>query len=191
LVVNLTSPATFESERTAIRVCVDGCFWPCDTNSTRMGLNSLLAALNPLAERAGLYTAYELTPEERIGVVEDTTVPRTVRLLRSRGYETSPTFAGIPLQAAKLHPEAGEVHQASLRRIDPQNPRRQYHVHLWATWDGTEIFSHWEYRPDFTRVGQEAYSDMRFRLKTHYRPDWDTDDYERGKADDYVRSLTS
>jgi hypothetical protein len=51
-----------------------------------------------------------------------------------------------------------------------------------------EIFSHYEYRPDFTRVGDESTSDMIARLRTHYRPEWG-DSYIRGKASPVVEEL--
>jgi hypothetical protein len=83
------------------------------------------------------------------------------------------------------------VHDVSLRKVDPDNSRKQYHVHLWHIENNKywKIASHYEYRPDFTRVGDESTSDMIARLRTHYRPEWDSDDYIRGKASPVVEEL--
>lgn len=149
--------------------------------------------LDDVARRFGFYTAYELDSDEWVGTVEGMHVAER---LRQRGYEASPSVAGITLEAAKLHPDTGNVHDVSLRKVDPDNPRKQYHIHMWR--DSTpqairlsgEIFSHYEFRPDFERVGDESYGDMIERLRTHYRPEWG-ETYIRGKASPVVTELVN
>lgn len=116
--------------------------------------------LDPVARRVGLYTAYTLDESERVGRVSDPD------MLRSLGFEPTPTLAGIPLEAAKYHPETGETHDLSLRRVDRTDETRQYHVHVF----GHEVFSHSELRPDPKPIGDETVRDMVSRLRTHYRP---------------------
>src|SRR6056297_612785 len=150
---------------------------------------TLLKKLDPIARRIGLYTSYELDEREYIGRGP----PGLVRKLLDRGYEKPPTFAGIPLAAAKEHPETGRVHDVSLRKIDEDNPRMQYHIHYWIERSGkgakAEIYSHYEYRPDFARVADETTGEMIERLRTHYRPDYTNGEYIQGKADPTLRSL--
>jgi len=147
---------------------------------------TLLKKLDPIARRIGLYTSYELDEREYIGRGP----PGLVRKLLERGYEKPPTFMGIPLAAAKEHPETGRVHDYSLRRIGT-NPRMQYHVHLWYAESSKDLhaYSHYEYRPDFKRVGDETTGEMIERLKTHYRPDYTNGEYIQGKADPTLRGL--
>jgi len=147
---------------------------------------TLLKKLDPIARRIGLYTSYELSEEEYIGRGP----PGLVRKLLDRGYETPPTFMGIPLAAAKEHPETGKVHDYSLRRIGT-NPRMQYHIHLWYAESSKDLhaYSHYEFRPDFARVGDETTGEMIERLRTHYRPDYTNGEYIQGKADPTLRSL--
>lgn len=148
--------------------------------------------LDDVARKFGFYTAYALDSDEWVGTVEGMHVGER---LRQRGYEDSPSVAGITLEAAKLHPDTGNVHDVSLRKVDSDNPRKQWHVHLFI--DETtmpwprEIFSHYEFRPDFQRVGGESYGDMIERLRTHYRPEWGSDDYTRGKASPVVTELVN
>lgn len=148
--------------------------------------------LDDVARRVGFYTAYELDSEEWVGIVLGMDIESR---LRQRGYEASPSIAGITLEAAKLHPDTGTVHDVSLRKVDPDKPRKQWHVHLYMEPDNTygtvtEAFSHYEFRPDFTRVGDESYGDMIERLRTHYRPEWG-ETYIRGKASPVVTELVN
>lgn len=60
-----------------------------------------------------------------------------------------------------------------MRRVDPSDPRRQYHVHLFDEGTaGTSIYSHLEYRPDIHPVGDESLDDAVARLREHYSPSW-------------------
>lgn len=140
-----------------------------------------LVAIDPLVRRFGLYTSYKISKDEYVGQIASDS-PRND--LEAIGYEPSPTVGGVPLQAAKTHHETGDVHDLSLRKVDPENERMQYHVHVWDD----EVYSHHEYRPDFQRVADESHTDRIERLKTHYRPEWDTDEYTRGKACDELLS---
>ena len=148
----------------------------------------LLKRLDPIARRFGGYTAYTLSEKERVGTIKT----NAVSALREIGYEWPPRFAGIRLEAAKMHPETGEVHQASFRKVDPNNERKQYHVHLWDVFSiaPTPVYVHREYRPDFKRVADESYSEMYDRLRTHYRPEYGVD-YERGVMCDDLEALVS
>jgi len=170
---------------------------------------TLLKQLDPIARKIGFYTSYELDESEYIGSVDINTEnvfeasenlrPPFVmerdfyRTLETNGYEKPPTFAGIPLAAAKEHPETGRVHDVSLRKIDEDNPRMQYHIHYWIERSGkgakAEIYSHYEYRPDFARVADETTGEMIERLRTHYRPDYTNGEYIQGKADPTLRGL--
>jgi len=147
---------------------------------------TLLKKLDPIARRIGLYTSYELDESEYIGRGP----PGLIRKLLDRGYENPPTFMGIPLAAAKEHPETGRVHDYSLRRIGT-NPRMQYHVHLWYAESSKDLhaYSHYEFRPDFARVGDETTGEMINRLRTHYWPDYSNGEYIQGKADPTLRGL--
>ena len=146
----------------------------------------VMAAVDPIARRLGYYTAYELDKLEYIGYREDVATGTRNELLNN-GYERSPTIAGIRLQAAKKHPETGEIHEYSLRKVDPNDNRRQYHVHLWGG-GVTSIYSHHEFRPDLRVLEGESLEDAKERLQTHYRPEWG-ETYIRGKACEVVESL--
>ena len=156
----------------------------------------LLKAIDPIARRFGFYTSYTLSESEFVGTAPYA-LPGTHWYLQKNGYEDNPTFMGITLEAAKTHPKTGKVHDWSYRKVDPENPRKQFHIHGWKrdyekgpehAYD--EIASHREYRPDFKRVSDESYSEMYDRLRTHYRPEYGTD-YERGEMCDELESLVS
>lgn len=146
----------------------------------------LMAAIDPIARRLGYYTAYELDTQERVGFVNQDPITTRESLLMD-GYEFSPTIAGVNLEAAKLHPNTGEVHEVSLRKVDPDDERKQYHVHLWGD-RSTSIFSHHEYRPDVCVLDTESMTEAKERLETHYRPEWG-ETYIRGKACEVVEGM--
>lgn len=137
------------------------------TNADRVpGLrHRLLLKSDPIARRYGKYTAYQLHIDEFIGKVEHDS---SALDLRPFDYEYN------PMSAAKYHPDTEELDDHSWRRIDPDNPRWQWHVHTWEDASQAEIFSHYEYRPDLVLIGDESISDMNQRLRDHYRPKWDT-----------------
>ena len=143
----------------------------------------LLKRLDPIARRFGGYTAYTLSTEEFVGLVSPHKQPSLYEL----GYEKSPTFAGISLEAAKIHPISGDTHDVSLRKIDPQNTRKQYHVHIWL-YDPAEVYVHREYRPDIRPVSGESISEMIERLRTHYKPTYG-ENYEQGEMCDDLEEL--
>lgn len=154
----------------------------------------LLKAIDPIVRKVGLYTSYELHESEFVGEVPYA-IPGIQYYLPENGYEKPPTFLGVPLQAAKLHPETGDVHDWSYRKVDPENNRKQYHIHGWEhnikdpTEKYHEIASHWEYRPDVCRVAGETIGEAIERLRTHFKPDWGTSEYQQGKMDDSLREL--
>ena len=134
--------------------------------------------LNPLAKRLGLYTSYELTPKEFVGVADRRCIASR---LRARGYRSPPRVAGIPLSAAKTHPVTGAIHDLTLRKPDPQDHARQYHIHGFRFDSMLAIATHYELRPDLCKLPGETHGDRVARLRTHYRPVWG-DDYVRGKT---------
>jgi len=149
----------------------------------------------PLRRLSGgrLYYAYELEKAERVKTVPNT-LDAIAGYLTRRGYEQPPRLAGIPLEAAKTHPETGQVHDLSLRRVDPDNPTRQFHIHLFEVDGVVEVFSHYELRPDFGRIGKESWREAYTRLKEHKRPSWgsewgDGTTYVLGQKCDVVAEL--
>jgi len=142
-----------------------------------------------------LYYAYELEKAERVKTVPNT-LDAIEGWLTRRGYEQPPRLAGIPLEAAKTHPETGQVHDKSLRRVDPDNPTRQWHIHLFEVDGVVEVFSHYELRPDVRRVAGESLTDAYGRLQEHLRPSWgsewgDGTTYVLGAYCDVVAELAS
>ncbi len=124
----------------------------------------LLSGLDPVARRLGTYTAYRLDDAEFVGTVRHEEESFD---LRDLGYSHN------PLSAAKYHPETNELDDSSWRRVDPDNPRWQWHVHTWEDDTEVEAFSHYEYRPDPRLLSDESPSDMTQRLRDHYDPKWD------------------
>lgn len=134
-----------------------------------------LAAVDGLARSVGGYTAYGITTAEYVGRL---TLPLglhdAVEYLRENGYERN------SLAAAKFHTAPHDaVAHASYRRVPEEHPdidarithdyapsECQYHVHLWPTVDGIEVFSHYEVRGDLVR-GNWSYR----RMREHYRPE--------------------
>ena len=157
-----------------------------------MTLKQLKKRLNPVAQKVGLYTAYRLDKSERIGVVNKLPMPwhDTIDYLTQNGYETPPKVAGVTLTATKLNPDTGSVHDKTYRKVDADNPRWQWHIHLWKMNGLPVIYSHYEMRPDFKRIDGEDTAEMIGRLKIHYRPEYGTD-YYQGKADPVVKDLVN
>jgi len=153
-----------------------------------MALKQLIRSLNPLAQRFGFYTSYELDSRELVGTTSDHTLFSIEARLRSRGYESPPTVAGIPLSAVKTHPEDGTSHELTLRKVDPDNPRKQWHVHLWERDGVVELYSHYEFMPDLNRVAGETHAERMDRLQEHYRPDYGST-YRMGVADSSAKCL--
>ena len=169
---------------------------------------SLRARLDPHARRltnGRLYLAYTLRGE-RVGTAPDFLSIRDVReCLQSRGYERSPSVAGVPLEAAKRHPETGETHDLALRKvgeagddrhaaaIHADDPRHtQFHVHGFERDGRVELHSHFEWRPDPQRLAGETWRDTYHRLRSHYRPgSYGGGAYLRRVHDDTVVSLVT
>jgi len=131
----------------------------------------MIRRLYPTLDRlmpGGFYAAYQLDAAEFVARVPKR--PARVRVnLTQRGYERT-SF----LSAAKYHPRLDDrVDVGSLRRVDPEDPRRQYHVHLFdGGTAGTSIYSHLEYRPDLRPVAGETVREAVDRLREHYKPEW-------------------
>jgi len=151
----------------------------------------------PLRRLTGgrLYYSYGLEKAEWVGICPYK-MDEAVEQFTGGGYEQSPRLFGIPLEAAKLHPDTGDVHSVSLRRVDPDNPTRQWHIHLFDQGGSVGVFSHYELRPDFERINKESWSDVIDRLKEHKRPSWgsewgDGTTYVLGDYCDVVAELVS
>lgn len=144
----------------------------------------LRVALDPIARRFNHYTAYRIREAERIGTT-GRDVASTREYLRQQGYE--PQY----LSAAKRHPDTGQAHDISYRRVPESHPPAadgrdvaekftpeecQFHVHAFATGGQVELFSHYEARPDFFSPTWDV-----ARLRTHYRPVY---------GEEYLRGVT-
>lgn len=146
----------------------------------------LLSKTDPLARRFGAYTAYQLHPEEFVGRMPH---DRPSFELWEQGYEPN------PLSAAKYHPATRAIDDSSWRRVDEENHRWQWHVHVWAADDEVELFSHYEYRPDPRLLDGESRGDMHQRLRDHLYPNWDINhdsdeaNYFLGKACPRIEEL--
>lgn len=151
-----------------------------------------LARLDPLARTAGFYTAYQLSDAEFVGTVPYAIPGPLWWFPEKGGYEAPTTVAGVPLSAAKYHPETGELHTKTYRKVDPDNPRAQWHVHLWESFGESieeahyEVFSHYELRPDPWPVADETWRECIQRLREHYRPG---ESYVEGYACEAVTEL--
>ena len=152
--------------------------------------------LDPHLRRASdgrLYYAYSLRDAERIGTAPHPT--DAFATLRNAGYETPPTLGPIPLEAAKTRRGVDDrVHDYSLRRIDPEHPTRQFHVHIWSVDEGVELWSHYEHVPDLRPVADESWAEAYERAREHLNPSWgaewgDGTTYVPGRADETVRNL--
>jgi len=140
-------------------------------------------AADPYARKIGLYSSYQLSTDEFIGRLER----GWKETLEANGYEPSPTFMGISLEAAKTHPDSGEVHDYSLRKVDPESRRWHWHAHFWITGHLTIAAVHYEMRPDITILEGETLIDAKQRLSTHYRPEGN--EYLKGVADETLKEL--
>lgn len=131
----------------------------------------MIRRLYPTLDRlmpGDFYAAYQLDRAEFVGMIPRH--PWEVRgSLKTRGYERTSL-----LSAAKYHPRVDDrVDVGSLRRVDPEDPRRQYHVHLFDEGTGgTSVYSHLEYRPDLRPVASETVREAVDRLREHYKPTW-------------------
>ena len=112
--------------------------------------------------RSRLYLAYHINAVEWVG-----NDPHARTWFEQAGnWHPVPTLASISLEAAKYHWETGRVHAWSFKRIDPDNPRKQWHAH---GWDNGDVACHHEFRPRFERIGDETYRAVVARLRKHYR----------------------
>jgi len=154
-------------------------------------IRNLYPALDRVLRPFGLYAAYALNKAEFVTFRKETPASAVSRVLTANGYER----LGL-LSAAKRKPATNIYDSGSYRRVDPENPRRQYHVHLFDGLLGTAVYSHYEYRPDLRPVAGESLREMVGRLREHYRPSWgsewgDGTTYVMGKRCDVVDSLRS
>lgn len=130
------------------------------------------------------YTSYAVTDEEYLGT-HDGSLAETAQALRERGYHYQ-LFA-----ARKQHPERDQRDKGSFARIPEEHPDAadgtalaettprecQYHVHLFATDDGTELYGHYEIHP----YPHTPTWDLTRPWPRHYRPTWDTHDEPRSE----------
>ena len=143
-------------------------------NNPQRRWNHLLAFADGPARALGGYTAYQLRTAEYVGKRPDERLTDTVAYLKSQGYRPN------PLAAAKYHPAPHQaVDHGSYRRVPDAHPegidaeltrdwaprQTQFHVHLFPVVGGTEIYSHYELRPDILRGDFNPR-----RWLAHYRP---------------------
>lgn len=125
-------------------------------------LKKILSRIDPWLRKVGLYTAYTLGTDEYIGTMGEEMFKRI--------KETSET---TNLEAVKYHPGTGDIHDWSGRIIDPEDRRKQYHIHAWESGKGKfTVYSHREFRPDLHPISwpDESLYETYKRLRTHYRP---------------------
>ena len=129
------------------------------------------------------YAAYTLSQEEFIAHLPDTQggMETVESFLFQEGFRRVKVLAAL-----KYHPDTGDPDNGSWRVVDDENPRHQYHIHVFEVSDGIDVFCHYEYRPDLKPVANESVTDMVDRLKDHYKPE--SDEYLMGK---YPPSLNS
>lgn len=121
-----------------------------------------------------LYGAYQVDMAEYIGTL-DSDLSTAIDYLKQHGY----TYQ--VLSAEKYHPDTGAADDGSYRLLDPDDTDKQWHVHLWETDDGVQLFSHYEYKPEFWAPIDES------RVAEHYRPD--SDAYIQGQHSPEVKEL--
>jgi hypothetical protein len=126
-------------------------------------LRQLYAPLDKLLP-GELYASYRLSWEEYVDTVNKATA---WSLLKENGYERV-----YITSALKRHPETNATDNGSYRKVDPNGPRFQYHVHLFDRGQDVDIFSHHEYRPDFHPIGDESPTEAINRLREHYKPEY-------------------
>ncbi len=103
------------------------------------------------------YGVYRLTDTEYIGTIEADVVD-------VRELITDCSYSYNLASAKKLHPETSKPDDGSYRRLDPDDPAKQWHVHIWDK-DPVELYSHYEYKPEPWRPWHIH------RSAEHYRPD--------------------
>lgn len=152
--------------------------------------STLLPYLDIPLQKIGMYSQYRLSENERIGYY-DSGLTSLIERLEDLGYEYK------TLSASKLHPKRDISDSGSYRRIPEEHPdinedakilnwspkSTQYHVHLFEVDDTIEVFSHYELMPDVLTKSVSIN-----RLKTHYRPVWESE-YIEGIAESEIQTL--
>ena len=144
-----------------------------------------LPTVDNYARKVNQYAAYTLSETEYIGTFEYDYQQR-VNLFLSTVEDIGYEYSG--LAALKYHPETGNADDGSYRKVDPENPTWQWHVHIFKRDGHIEVYSHYEKRPDLTRIVSETLSEMYSRLRTHYRPEYNVT-YLRGETCDEIEAL--
>jgi len=108
------------------------------------------------------YGIYALNSAERVGTLA-ATAEQAIDRLQSSPYQYN------VVAATKRHPETDDSDDGSYRRVDPNNPDQQWHIHVFERPDEqggpvTEVFSHYEYRP--------LWPPSLRRSREHYWPDY-------------------
>lgn len=122
-----------------------------------------------------MYAQYRLDDAEFVGRL-DGSLEEAEASLEGAGYAYQ-FFA-----ATKLHPDRDEPDQGSYRRLDPDDPAKQWHVHLWETDSGVDVFSHYEYKPEPWNPWDVE------RVSEHYRADYGRT-YIEGQHSEGVKAL--
>ena len=158
--------------------------------------NHALAAIDPVVEAlTGKYTAYQLAESEYVRTINDSLENVTV-LLKKSDYERNALAAakyhhephkaldhGSYRRVPQNHPDALENQEQPAEIVNHYEPEEcQYHVHLWPTADGVELYSHYEVRPDLWPVADESPLEAYQRAREHYDPTAG-ETYVRGVSD--------
>lgn len=146
-------------------------------------------AIDAVLQPFGGYATYELNEAEFVTTIADVGPDSVARMLQLNNYERMSLLAAL-----KKEPGGPRYDSASLRRVDPDHPRRQWHVHLFDGPRAVGVYSHYEYRPDLTRVADESVREAVARLREHYKPTWGREwggstTYVLGSTCDVVGSL--
>lgn len=148
----------------------------------------LKAELDSFTRPFGIYLAYQLDHSEYVGRGWFPAGLHDLYVYLTESNEYEPTH----FEAAKYHPDTGDLHELSLRRIDACNPRWQWHIHCWSLPDRTgsfELYSHYELRPDPFPIDKESITTMINRLQEHYRPTYG-ETYRQGEHCDVITELS-
>ena len=87
----------------------------------------------------GDYKAKLPQKEDEYIATWDCTLQEAKRRLKDEGYS-------YQMFAARKFLDGYGRDDGSYAKIDPDDQTKQYHVHLYDTDDGVEVYSHWEYR---------------------------------------------
>lgn len=122
-----------------------------------------------------MYAQYRLDDAEFVGRLDGDLNDAEAALEEAR--YTYQFFA-----AKKIHPDRDAADDGSYRCLNPDDPARQWHVHLWETDSGVEVFSHYEYKPEPWGPWEGE------RVAEHYRAEYG-ETYIEGQHSETVKTM--